>query len=98
VKHLAAVGTPQEQIARKIQIRSEKTLRKYFRDELDFGAMEANANVGGALYKNAMAGNVDAGRNMKTRRPHELRDPRMPSVQPHGGDLLSPLAKRAIAL
>jgi hypothetical protein len=60
VKSLAAVGTPQALIARKISIRSPKTLRKYFREELDFGATEANANVGGALYKTAMNGNVDA--------------------------------------
>jgi len=60
VKTLAAVGTPQQDIARRIGIRSEKTLRKYFRDELDLAAMDANANVGGALYNKAMAGNTDA--------------------------------------
>jgi len=59
-KHLAAVGIPQEQIALKLGIRSPKTLRKHYRPELDLGAIEANANVGGALYKNAMAGNVEA--------------------------------------
>ena len=53
VKSLAAVGTPQDQIARKIGIRSPKTLRKYYREELDLAATEANANVGGALYKSA---------------------------------------------
>jgi hypothetical protein len=60
VKSLAAVGTPQQDIARKIGIRSEKTLRKYFRDELDLAATDANASVGGALYKKAMEGNTDA--------------------------------------
>jgi hypothetical protein len=60
VKHLAAVGTPHEDIARKIGIRSPKTLRKYYRQELDLAATEANANVGGALYRRAMAGNTDA--------------------------------------
>jgi hypothetical protein len=60
VRSLAAVGTPQEDIARKVGIRSPKTLRKYFREVLDLAATEANANVGGALYKSAMAGNTDA--------------------------------------
>lgn len=60
VKSLAAVGIPQEDIARKIGIRSPKTLRKYFRNELDLAATDANASVGGALYNNAMAGNTDA--------------------------------------
>src|SRR5450432_392294 len=60
VKSLAAVGTPHEDIALKIGIRSPKTLRKYFRVELNLGAIEANASVGGALYKSAMAGSIDA--------------------------------------
>jgi hypothetical protein len=60
VKSLAALGTPQQDIARKIGIRSEKTLRKYFRDELDLAALDANASVGGALYRRAMEGNTDA--------------------------------------
>jgi hypothetical protein len=60
VKTLAAVGTPQQDIARRIGIRSEKTLRKYFRDELDLAATDANANIGSALYKKAMEGNTDA--------------------------------------
>src|SRR3954469_9632439 len=60
VKHLAAVGEPQIRIAKKVGIRSEKTLRKHYRDEIDFGLLEANANVGGALYQNAMRGKVDA--------------------------------------
>jgi hypothetical protein len=60
VKSLAAVGTPQQDIARRIGIRSEKTLRKYFREELDLAAMDANASVGGALYRKAMDGNTDA--------------------------------------
>ena len=60
VKCLAAVGTSQEDIARKIGIRSEKTLRKYFREELDLAAIDANASVGGALYNKAIAGNTEA--------------------------------------
>ncbi len=60
VKLLAAVGTTHEEIARQIGVRSPKTLRKHFRDELDRGLVEANASVAGALYKAAMAGDVSA--------------------------------------
>ena len=60
VKSLAAVGTPQEDIARIIGIRSTKTLRKYFGKELAHAVAEANASVGGALYRAAMEGDVGA--------------------------------------
>ena len=60
VKQLAAVGTKHEDIAHMVKIRSPKTLRKHFREELDRGAAEANANVAGALYKNAMDGDTNA--------------------------------------
>lgn len=59
VRNYAIVGTPQEDIAAALGV-SEKTLRKHYRDELDFAATEATANVGGALYRNAMSGNVAA--------------------------------------
>lgn len=68
VKHLVAVGTPQELIAKRLGIRSEKTLRKHFRDEIDLGAMEANATIAGDLYKSARSGNVDAQKYWLTRR------------------------------
>jgi len=38
----------------------ERTLQKYFKEELAFGKMKATANVSGALYQNAMEGNVSA--------------------------------------
>lgn len=60
VKMLAAVGVPQEDIARHIGVRSPKTLRKHFREELDNGAVDANANVAGALYNKAMSGDTAA--------------------------------------
>jgi len=60
VKTYAATGTPQEQIARLIGIKSPKTLRKNFREELDFAAPEANAAVAGFLFKKAKEGNVEA--------------------------------------
>jgi hypothetical protein len=56
VKSLSACGIPHEQIARQIGIRSPKTVRKYFRTELDGGALEANAQVAKTLYQMATSG------------------------------------------
>lgn len=52
VKALAAYGTPQEQIARVFDIDS-KTLRLHYRDELDLGVIEANAQVAKTLFSQA---------------------------------------------
>jgi hypothetical protein len=60
VKSLAAYGVPQDQIASRIGIRSAKTLRKYFREELDRGIVDANASVAQTLYKMATSGNEPA--------------------------------------
>jgi hypothetical protein len=60
VKSMAAVGIPNEDIARKIRIRSPKTLRKHFRDELDLGIIDANYNVGKTLYQMATSGDEPA--------------------------------------
>jgi hypothetical protein len=56
VKSMAAMGIRQEEIARKLEIRSPKTLRAHFREELDRGATDANYNVANALYKQAISG------------------------------------------
>lgn len=56
VKSMAAVGIPHERIARKIGIRSAKTLRKHFRDDLDFGMIDADYQVGKTLYEMAVSG------------------------------------------
>jgi hypothetical protein len=56
VKCLAAVGTPHEDIARKIGIRSAKTLRKYYREELDLAAIDANASVRGSALQQGHGG------------------------------------------
>ena len=37
-----------------------RTLQKYFKDELSLGKMRATAHVSGALYRNAIEGNVSA--------------------------------------
>jgi hypothetical protein len=60
VECLAAVGIRQADIARRIGIRSPKTLRKHFRTELDLAAIDANANVARSLYKKAIDGDVAA--------------------------------------
>jgi hypothetical protein len=57
VKSMAAVGTPQEKIAQKISIRSPKTLRKYFPEELRLGAIDANYKVSKTLFEMATSGN-----------------------------------------
>jgi hypothetical protein len=56
VKSLAAFGIPHDSIALKIGVRSSKTLRKYFRQELDLGAMEANYRVVKTLFGMATSG------------------------------------------
>ena len=60
VKSMAAMGIQHEQIAALITRCTAKTLRKHFREELDRGAIEANYQVGQALHKKAMSGNVRA--------------------------------------
>ncbi len=56
VRMMAACGIGQEQIAARIGIRSPKTLRKHYREEIDRGATDANTLVGQALYRMATSG------------------------------------------
>ena len=60
VRAMAAFGIPHEEIARHIGVRSPKTLRKHFREELDRGLVDANVHVAGALYNKAVGGDVGA--------------------------------------
>jgi len=53
------VGTTQADIARVLNI-DEKTLRKYYRDELDLAKAKANATIGGALFNRAKSGDTSA--------------------------------------
>lgn len=55
VEAWAAVGTPQEDIAKLLDI-DPKTLRKHYRRELDTGSIRANAIIGGKLFNKAKAG------------------------------------------
>ena len=55
VKSLTAYGVKQEDIAKLLGL-STKTLRKYFREELTRGSIEAIARVGQTLYQLAISG------------------------------------------
>jgi hypothetical protein len=59
VKLHAMVGTPQDMIADLIEI-DDKTLRKYYRRELDLSTYQANAQIGGALFNKAVKGDTSA--------------------------------------
>ena len=56
---MAAYGIPEADIAQVIGI-DPKTLRKYYREELDLGEAKANAQVAGFLFAAAKGGNVTA--------------------------------------
>jgi hypothetical protein len=60
VKTMTAMGAKQEDIALRIGVRSAKTLRKHFRNELDRGASEANLSVAQALFKKTREGDIEA--------------------------------------
>lgn len=60
VSALYSFGIPQEDIAKYIGIDS-KTLRKYYRDELDNSVTKANAAVGRFLYQNATGNTLKDG-------------------------------------
>jgi hypothetical protein len=77
VKSMAAMGIRHEQIGVKVGIRSPKTLRKHFRDELDLGATEANYKVAQTLFTMATSGECPAATIFwsKTRNRFRERDP-----------------------
>ncbi len=61
VKGMAAMAIRQESIAQMVGIKSPKTLRKFFREELDRGETEATFNMDRqAQYKSGMAGDPRA--------------------------------------
>lgn len=55
----ATIGTPQDNIARILEI-DPKTLRKHYRDELDLAGAKSNATIGGALFNKAKGGDTAA--------------------------------------
>jgi hypothetical protein len=56
VKVLSSYGIPQEDIAREVGLRSPKTLRKHFREDLDHGRIGANIRVRKTLLAMATSG------------------------------------------
>ena len=60
VKSMAACGIPHQQIAQHLGIRSPKTLRKYFRGELDSGVSEANYKMARTLFERGIKGDTVA--------------------------------------
>jgi hypothetical protein len=60
VRAMAGYGVPHEDIARVVRC-SAPTLRRYFRDDLDVAAIEANARVAQTLFQQATTpGNIAA--------------------------------------
>ena len=59
VAMMSSTGVPHERQAKALGVNS-KTLRKYFKEELQVGRDRAHAEIGGALYKRALDGNVPA--------------------------------------
>ncbi len=55
VRMMAGLGVRQEDIARVLDI-TPKTLRKHFREELDLGGIQSNAQVMNTLYRMAISG------------------------------------------
>jgi len=56
VKVLSSYGIRQTDIGTEVGLRSPKTLRKHFRDELEHGRIGANIKVGKTLYAMATSG------------------------------------------
>jgi len=56
VRAMAALGIRQEDIALILGLRSPKTLRRHFREDLDRAAPEANARVAQSLFQQATSG------------------------------------------
>jgi hypothetical protein len=56
VKSLSAYGIKQDEIAQMLGLRSPKSLRKHFRQEINRGGIEATAQVGQTLYQMATSG------------------------------------------
>jgi len=59
IQALSGFGIQEPEIAKYIGI-DPKTLRKYYRQELDVGHIHANAQVARSLYNQAVGGNTTA--------------------------------------
>jgi hypothetical protein len=59
VRSLSAVGIRHVDIAIKLDINDE-TLRKHYKEELELGRIDANAQIGNTLFQQAKKGNTTA--------------------------------------
>jgi transposase-like protein len=84
VKTMTAMGATQTDVAARLGVRSPKTLRKYFRKELDQGGSEANMTVAQALFNEAKGGDVKAATFwLKCRAGwRDQQDPKPPAAPP----------------
>jgi hypothetical protein len=57
VESTSGLGLPHEQIALLVGI-DDKTLRKYYREELDLGKAKANGQIAKTLYSKAIGGDT----------------------------------------
>ena len=57
VESTSGLGLPHEQIALLVGI-DDKTLRKYYREELDLGKDKANGQIAKTLYSKAVGGDT----------------------------------------
>lgn len=57
VEHYVALGYTQPQIA-ALMGKSEDSLQRYCRAELDLGQLRVNAKIGGKLFQRAMSGDT----------------------------------------
>jgi hypothetical protein len=53
---MAAMGIPHDDIALRIGLRSPKTIRKHFREELHIGSIDADYKVAKTLFQMATSG------------------------------------------
>jgi len=87
VKAMASCGIRQTGIATWVGLRSPKTLRKHFREELDRGRIAADFEVGKTLHKMATSGKRPAATfyylNRETSRRARLTPVTNPVVVPN---------------
>lgn len=99
VQALCCTGATQPDIARLLSMMpglpakglSLKTLRKHFRNELDFGEKLANANVVAALYRNAVTRNNVVAQIWWTRNKLGWRQ-EWPEIPPGDDDSVAPVS------
>jgi hypothetical protein len=82
VKVMSACGIRQEDIATEVGLRSPKTLRKHFREELDHGRIGADIKVGKTLFEMATSGKRPAATIYYMNRQAARRARSMPATGP----------------